>query len=138
MSGVIGSWSSLGYNVLIGPTEHDYRRVTTSPNLIKVLEGEDATTDKEQPPPVIGNDVWIGANVIVLRGVTIGDGAVIGAGSIVTRDVAPYTICTGIPAKPVRSRFPTEEETEKARSVLRNHCHPSPYKGMSGFESQQR
>lgn len=52
----------------------------------------------------IGKDVWLGANVIVLPGRTIGDGAVVGAGSVVTKDVAPYTIVAGNPAKLVRER----------------------------------
>lgn len=53
---------------------------------------------------VIGKDVWIGANVIVLAGRTVGDGAVIGAGSVVTKDVEPYTIVGGNPAKLIRRR----------------------------------
>lgn len=52
----------------------------------------------------IGKDVWLGANVIVLPGRTIGEGAVVGAGSVVTKDVAPYTIVAGNPAKLVRER----------------------------------
>lgn len=54
---------------------------------------------------VIGNDVWIGAEAIVMPGITIGDGAVIGTRALVTRDVAPYTIVGGNPAKPIRTRF---------------------------------
>lgn len=53
----------------------------------------------------VGNDVWIGVNSIILSGVTIGDGAVVGAGSVVTRDVAPYAIAAGNPAKTIRKRF---------------------------------
>ena len=53
----------------------------------------------------IGNDVWIGLNAIILSGVTIGTGAVIGAGSVVTRDIPPYAIAAGNPAKVVRFRF---------------------------------
>jgi acetyltransferase-like isoleucine patch superfamily enzyme len=53
----------------------------------------------------IGNDVWIGANVIVLGGVNIHDGAVVGAGSIVTKDVLPYSIVAGNPAKLIKKRF---------------------------------
>lgn len=53
---------------------------------------------------VIGKDVWIGANVIVLPGVTIGEGAVVAAGSVVTKDVDRFTIVAGTPARPVRSR----------------------------------
>lgn len=52
----------------------------------------------------IGNDVWIGANVVVLRGVTIGDGAIIAANAVVTKDIPPYSIAGGIPAKVIRPR----------------------------------
>jgi maltose O-acetyltransferase len=52
----------------------------------------------------IGNDVWIGYHAIILPGVSIGDGAIIGAGSIVTRDIPPYTVAAGVPARVVRDR----------------------------------
>ncbi|MNI40841.1 Chloramphenicol acetyltransferase [compost metagenome] len=58
---------------------------------------------------VIGNDVWIGANAVILPGVTLGDGAVIGAGAVVTKDVPPYAIVGGVPAKVIRYRFTPEE-----------------------------
>ena len=54
---------------------------------------------------VIGNDVWIGYEAVVMAGVTIGDGAVIGTRAVVTKDVPPYTIVGGVPAKPIRKRF---------------------------------
>ena len=54
---------------------------------------------------VIGNDVWIGYEAVIMSGVTIGDGAIIGARAVVTKDVPPYTIVGGIPARPIRSRF---------------------------------
>ncbi len=57
---------------------------------------------------IIGNDVWIGYEAVVLAGVTIGDGAVIAARAVVTRDVAPYTIVGGVPARPIRPRLPRE------------------------------
>ncbi len=53
----------------------------------------------------IGNDVWIGTKAVVLRGVTIGDGAVIGAGAVVTRDVEPYAVVVGIPARKIKKRL---------------------------------
>lgn len=53
----------------------------------------------------VGNDVWIGYEAVILAGVTIGDGAIIGARAVVTRDVPPYTIVGGVPAKPIRERF---------------------------------
>lgn len=56
----------------------------------------------------IGSDVWIGANVVVLRGVTIGDGAIVGANAVVTKDIPPYSIAGGIPAKVIRPRVPDD------------------------------
>lgn len=57
---------------------------------------------------VIGNDVWIGYEAVILAGVTVGDGAVIGARTVVAKDVPPYTIVGGMPAKPIRKRFPED------------------------------
>ena len=57
----------------------------------------------------IGNDVWIGERAIILPGVSIGDGCVIGAGSIVTKSIEPYTIAAGNPCKPIRKRFSEED-----------------------------
>lgn len=57
---------------------------------------------------IIGNDVWIGYEAVILSGVSIGDGAIIGARAVVTSDVPPYTIVGGIPAKPIRKRFSDE------------------------------
>ena len=56
----------------------------------------------------IGNDVWIGYEAVVMQGVTIGDGAIIGARAVVTKDIPPYTIVGGVPAKPIRKRFSDE------------------------------
>ena len=66
---------------------------------------------------VIGNDVWIGYEAVVMSGVSIGDGAIIGTRAVVTKDVAPYTIVGGVPAKPIRKRF--DDETIKALQALR-------------------
>ena len=57
---------------------------------------------------VVGNDVWIGYEAVVMAGVKIGDGAIIGARSLVTKDIPPYTIVGGLPAKPIRKRFSEE------------------------------
>lgn len=66
---------------------------------------------------MIGSDVWIGYEAVVMAGVTIGDGAIIGTRAVVTKDVPPYTIVGGIPAKPIRKRF--SEETVQALLDLR-------------------
>ena len=61
---------------------------------------------------VIGNDVWIGYEAVIMAGVTIGDGAIIGARAVVTKDVPPYTIVGGVPAKQIRKRFSDETISE--------------------------
>lgn len=66
---------------------------------------------------VIGNDVWIGYEAVIMAGVTIGDGAIIGARAVVTKDVPPYMVAGGIPAKPIKKRYP--EETIAALSELK-------------------
>ncbi|AWN51770.1 hypothetical protein DK412_08785 [Methylobacterium sp. 17Sr1-1] len=66
--------------------------------------------------PVIGNDVWIGAGVMMMPGITIGDGAVVAAGSVVTKDVPPYSIVGGSPAKLIKRRF-SDEIYERMLSV---------------------
>lgn len=59
---------------------------------------------KEQLPIVIGNDVWIGRRVIIMPGVTVGDGVIIGAGAVVTKNIPPYCVVGGVPAKVIRYR----------------------------------
>lgn len=66
---------------------------------------------------VIGNDVWIGYEAVIMSGVRIGDGAVIGTRAVVTKDVEPYTIVGGLPAKPIRKRF--DPETIKRLELLK-------------------
>lgn len=65
----------------------------------------------------VGNDVWIGYEAVILSGVTIGDGAIVGARSVVTKDVPPYTIVGGVPARPIRRRF--GQETADALLALK-------------------
>jgi acetyltransferase-like isoleucine patch superfamily enzyme len=106
MSGEIGRWCSLAYGVLIGPTEHDPDGWTTSPARALSVGLPASSTDKAKPPPVIEDEVWVGANVVVLRGVRIGRGAVIAAGAVVTRDVPSMEIWGGVPARHLRARVP--------------------------------
>ena len=67
---------------------------------------------------MVGNDVWIGYEAVVLSGVTIGDGAIIGTRAVVTKDVPPYTIVGGVPARPIRRRV--DEETVARLQALRS------------------
>ncbi len=100
----IGSFTSIGANVVIQEGEHDYERLTTyfvNRNVLENGKKEEITKGKI----TIQEGVWIGSNSVILSGVTIGRGAVIGAGSIVTKDVEPYSICVGAPCKEVKKRF---------------------------------
>lgn len=111
----IGKFCSIAANVRINALEHPLERVTTHkisyrPNeYFKFLGVDQAFRERRRAAKVvIGNDVWIGHGAVVLPGVAIGDGAAIGANAVVSRDVAPYTIAAGVPARPLRARFPRE------------------------------
>lgn len=105
----IGSFCSVGPGVLfICAAEHRVDTATTFP--IQFVDGKirNAPGTVGKGPITVGHDVWFGARCIVLSGVTIGNGAVIGAGSIVTRDIPPYAIAVGNPARVIRYRFSPE------------------------------
>jgi acetyltransferase-like isoleucine patch superfamily enzyme len=106
----IGKFSSVGPRCLIGLGMHPTNLSSTHPifyakNPPIKLSFLSENTYEEFKPISIGNDVWVGANVIILDGVSIGDGAIIAAGSVVTKNVEPYSIVKGIPAKHSKYRF---------------------------------
>ena len=102
----IGAFCSISWNVSLG-ADHDYRKLTTHSFLYLPNMGLSDVVgyDRFSEPCDIGNDVWIGCHAVVCRGVKVGDGAVIGAGSVVTHDVPPYTIVVGCPARVLKPRF---------------------------------
>ena len=99
LSANIGNFCSIGTNCHIGMFEHLIYHISTSSRLyLKVLDAGDFYNDI--PNPVnIGHDVWVGSNSTVLGGVTIGNGAVVGACAVVTNNVPPYAVVGGVPAK---------------------------------------
>jgi len=108
----IGKFCSIARQTVIGVSGKDTKRVTTHNFITAPGYGDLATTfhtPAQKAPPVIGNDVWIGINAVIMRGVTIGDGAVIGANSVVSSDVPPYAIVGGNPARKIRDRFRPEQ-----------------------------
>lgn len=105
----IGSFCSFAYGViLISSGEHNYSAISNFPFYSKILNKGDEEDTFSKGPIIIGNDVWVGANATILSGVTIGDGAVIAAGSLVVKDVPPYAIVGGVPAKVIKFRFTQE------------------------------
>ena len=111
LSANIGNFCSIGTDCHIGMFEHPIHHMSTSSRLyLKVLDAGDFYNDI--PKPVnIGHDVWIGSNSTVLGGVNIGNGAVIGAGAVVTKDVPPYAVVGGVPARIIKYRFDDEKIT---------------------------
>ena len=104
----LGRFCSIGRNVDIGGFDHDYHKVTTMPHFRwnQMSKGGGKIPDKMSNDYChIGNDVWIAAGAQVLHKVSIGDGAIIGAGAVVTHDVPPYAIAVGVPAKIIGYRF---------------------------------
>ena len=110
---IIGKFCQIasGVEFMMNDANHQMSAVSTFP--FYTLEG----WNMKPPVPsdmrfkgdtVIGNDVWIGQNAVILPGIHVGDGAIIGAGSVVGSDVEPYTIVAGNPARPVRKRFDDE------------------------------
>lgn len=97
---VIGDDVMMGTDCVIITRNHRHDR-TDIPMMDQGFE--------EERPVFVGNDVWLGDRVIILPGVHIGDGCIIGAGSVVTRDIPPYSVAAGIPAKVIKDRKNAEE-----------------------------
>lgn len=110
---IIGKFCQIaaGVEFIMNGANHQMNTVSTYP--FYIMEG----WDEEVPPleelpikgdTIVGNDVWIGQNAVILPGVKIGDGAIIGMNSVVTKDIPPYTIVAGNPARQIRKRFDDE------------------------------
>lgn len=119
----IGRYCSIANNVeLISHTHPSSEFVSTHPSFYSLLKQSGFTfvgtqkfnenlsiNDAGIHTTEIGNDVWIGAHVLIIGGVRIGDGAIVAAGAVVTRDVPPYSIVGGVPAKKIRMRFSEDQ-----------------------------
>jgi phosphonate metabolism protein (transferase hexapeptide repeat family) len=108
----IGRFCSIATLVRINPGNHPMQRVSQHHFTYRREQYGFGPDDAEffqwrrTDHCTIGHDVWIGHGAIVMPGVTVGIGAVVGAGAVVTRDVTPYMIVAGVPARPIRPRFP--------------------------------
>jgi virginiamycin A acetyltransferase len=117
---IIGKFCQIATNVrfIMNGSNHPMKGVSTYP--FKVFGGHWSHASlevKSKGDTVVGNDVWIGNGATIMRGIKIGDGAIIGANSLVTKDVEPYTIVGGNPAAEIRKRF--DDETIKFLSKLK-------------------
>lgn len=118
----VGKFCSIASHVRINPGNHPMDRVTQHHMTYRRAMygfGEDDTAFfdwRRAHRCTIGHDVWIGHNATVMPGVTIGTGAVIGASAVVTRDIEPYVIAVGVPARPIRKRF-SDQQIEKLLQI---------------------
>lgn len=105
----VGSFTSVGPDVFFNQMgDHSLQGISSFP-LGSRFFGEFTPSEVVSKGPIIvGNDVWIGRRAIIMSGVTIGDGAIIGAGAIVTKDVPPFAVAVGNPAKVVKYRYSSE------------------------------
>ena len=113
----IGRYCSLGPNIAMPTGLHPTSEFASTSPLFFSLAGQAGKSFVDSQKfeenrfveddwlRIIGNDVWIGGNVVLLEGIRIGDGAIVGAGSVVTKDLPPYSISAGVPAKVIRYRF---------------------------------
>ncbi|WP_328587761.1 CatB-related O-acetyltransferase [Niallia circulans] len=128
----IGAFCSINETAIIGVINHPIDLITTHPILYveesiigrevrgPIMNGNvnpiDILSIEKNQPIIIGNDVWIGANAVILPDVNIGNGAVIGAGAVVTKDVPDYAVVVGVPAKVLKYRF-THQQIEILNKV---------------------
>ena len=106
----IGNYTEIAANVRIGPRNHSFSNFTITDFVY--TNREHVYGKKGEYVNRIGHDVWIGANAIILTGVEIGNGAVVAAGSVVTKSVPPYAIVGGNPARFIKWRFPKEVQAK--------------------------
>ena len=136
----IGKFCSISWNVGVGGADHDYRRVSQhaflyAPQFGMIDSPEQVVYDRFAEECTIGNDVWIGCNAVICRGVQVGDGAVVAAGAVVTKDVEPYTIVGGVPARLLKRRC-TKELAERLVATKWWNLDPGIIKGnISKFGS---
>lgn len=103
---LIGNFCSISYNVTIGANGHPIDRVSGSAAFYQSKFGLVDFGEKiDSKGTIVGHSVWIGCNAVIMEGVQIGNGAVVGAGAIVTKNVKPYEVVAGIPAVHLKYRF---------------------------------
>lgn len=108
----IGRYSMLGPEVSVVGGDHAFRKL----GVPICFSGRE-----ELPKTIIGDDVWVGCRAIIMAGVTIGDGAIIGAGSVVTKDVASFDIVAGNPARVISKRFEDQRAVKHLDGILQGN-----------------
>lgn len=111
---IIGDNVIFGNRVaIVGKYDHHYQQIGTPIRLASAIRDRDYSWKGLDLVTEIGNDVWVGYGSTILQGVKINDGSIIAAGSVVTKNVEPYAIYAGNPAKKIADRFSTQEDRQK-------------------------
>jgi acetyltransferase-like isoleucine patch superfamily enzyme len=114
--GSIGRFTMIANNVgLIGRYDHDYRAIGVPIRKAAWIGSPDYKGSGFGLQVIVGEDTWVGFGAVILSGVTIGRGAIIAAGSVVTHDIPPYAIAGGNPARTLTMRFTPEQIAEHER-----------------------
>ncbi len=136
----IGRFTAIAAQCRIGPPNHPMERATQhrlsyTPEYYWPAASRDAAffERRRESRTRIGHDVWIGHGATVLAGVTVGNGAVIAAGAVVAHDVEPWTIVGGVPAKPIRRRFPKDIAERLERLAWWDWSHDRLERAVSDF-----
>ncbi len=116
---IIGNNVIFGNRVaIVGKYDHNYQQIGTPIRLASAIRDKDYNWKGLSLITNIGNDVWIGYGATIMQGVIIHDGAIIAAGSIVTKDIEPYTVYGGNPARKLANRFESEEDQKRHIEIL--------------------
>lgn len=118
----IGDHVMLAGNVaLVGRYDHHYRQIGTPTRLADQIRDKQYNWKGLYNKIVIEDDVWVGYGSIILSGVTIGQGSIVAAGSVVTKDVEPFSLYAGVPARKIGDRFEKEEDRREHLRLYNLH-----------------
>ncbi len=122
---IIGNNVIIGNRVgIVGKYDHNYQQVGVPVRLASAIRDKDYNWKGVGLTTLIGHDVWIGYGAIIMQGVTIHDGAIIAAGSVVSKDVEAYSIYGGVPAKKIADRFPDTQSLNEHKNKIEENQLP--------------
>ncbi|WP_245224703.1 CatB-related O-acetyltransferase [Pseudozobellia sp. WGM2] len=136
----LGNYCSIAHEVNMGLGQHPINLVGTSPlfyrknNTFNISLVEQDLDFKEYAPIKIGHDVWVGARAIIMDGVTVGTGAIVASAAVVTKNVPPYAIVGGVPAKIIKYRFKEGKRDALLRSKWWEQAPGAALKSMEGLD----
>jgi chloramphenicol O-acetyltransferase type B len=116
---IIKDYVLFGENVaVIGKYDHNFKQIGVPISAASKIRDDNFISNENILPAIIGSDVWVGYGTIILEGVNIGNGCIVAAGSLVTKNLDPYWIYGGVPAKKIKKRFDNDEDEKLHISKL--------------------